>query len=246
MFDIVLLAAGRGSRMGGANGNQPKCLMPFKSGTVLSDLISNLLHLSPRTIKIIGGFGYENLKRYIEEHFKNTSTEIELIRNDYFEKDRNIYSALIGQEAIGIHGGVLFFETDTIITPSVVFKLKNYLAKGKSFIGVSDRYHSKNTGGFVIEDESGSVVEIGYKPKFDWKLRGSHRMAGFLYVCQKDFDIDLKLRKSLCKSNIDNYYFASMYGSEHLYDICVLQVEEHMIKSFNTVTEYTDVALSKT
>ncbi len=241
MFDVVLLAAGRGIRMEGANGNKPKCLMPLKSGTVLSDLIDKLSLLSPRKIKVVGGFGYENLKSYLEGHSTHLQKDIELIRNNKFELDRNIYSALIGQESMDANAGVLFVEADIVLLDPVLEKIKNYILDGRSFIGVSGRYHSKNTGGYVILDEFGYIVAIGYQQSFEAKLEGSHRMIGFLYVSEQDFHVDLNLRKKLCNIDIDNYYFASIYKKEHLLDLRALEIEENLVRSFNTMIEYNEV-----
>ena len=238
MFSVVLLAAGSGSRMLGANGAGPKCLMPTGSGTVLSEIVEGILTLSPQKICIVGGYGADQLQEYIDgAPWRNSVT---MITNSKYSKDRNIFSALLGQRKVQGNGGILFVETDTYLAPAAWKVISAGLAQGKSFICVSQSYSRENTGGYVITDEHGRVTEVGYQPKFTHRLEGADRMAGLFFVAAEEVTAEQELREKAVKTSIDDYYFASLIGCEKAFDFRTVTIHQNQIGAFNTRDEYTD------
>ena len=238
MFSVVLLAAGRGSRMSGANGVGPKCLMPSGKGTVLSQIVEGILRLSPQKICIFGGYGADQLQEYIDgAPWRNSVT---MIKNDKYSMDRNIFSALLGQRKVQGNGGILFVETDTHLAPAAWKVIGAGLTLGKSFICVSQSYSRKNTGGYVLTDKHGRVTEIGYQPKFITRLEGADRMAGMFFVAAEEVRAERELREKAVKISIEDYYFASLIGYEDDFDFRTVTIPKNQIGAFNTKAEYAE------
>lgn len=236
MFNIVFLAAGKGSRMQGMNGQFPKCLMKFGNGTILSNLVEAALPINPNKISIVGGYGINHLSEYINSCY--WGKQVNLINNEKYAYDRNIYSAFKAQKNHLGEGGVLFVETDTYLTNEAWQIIENALLKQVSFITVSKNYSKENTGGFVVSDNADNLIKLGYQPKYLNELEGAHRMAGMLYISSKDMQKDFELRKKLAYKDIDRYYFESLIDFEDKFSIKILSLPENFISAFNTKEEY--------
>ena len=232
----MFLCAGRGSRMKGVNRAVPKCLMPIGSETFLSFMVSGVISLCPERIIIVGGYGMDALRSYSQ--VQNWKKHIELVENTEFKRDKNIYSALLGQKNANPGKGILFVETDSYLTEDAWFSINKALSQGRSFICVSEFYSRKNTGGVVKTDQEGRVTDIGYAPKYDPFFEGAHRMAGIFYISEKDVSNHSKLLEFAARKNIDQYHFAPLMGREAEFDIFAAILPKGSINAFNTVSEY--------
>lgn len=60
----VILAAGRGSRLGHLTDDKPKCLTVVAGHTLLDWMLNALFHAGIERVLIVGGYGYESLESY--------------------------------------------------------------------------------------------------------------------------------------------------------------------------------------
>ena len=71
-YGALILAAGRGSRMGGVTQSQPKCLTLLADQTLLKWQIDALKGAGTNPISAIGGYRYEMLEQFISVSFVNS------------------------------------------------------------------------------------------------------------------------------------------------------------------------------
>lgn len=89
-MNVVIMAAGKGSRLGNANQNLPKCLVEISKGVLYLDLeLQALQKFSFQKRYIIGGFQISALENYFQNSHLKSSWEI--IANPDFEKG-NLYT----------------------------------------------------------------------------------------------------------------------------------------------------------
>lgn len=107
---VVILAAGRGSRMGEETTAKPKCLIQFKGATLLQHALGNLEpFFDPKDILVIGGYRCEMLRDYWP-----------LIRNNYRWANTNIMGSLtlaanvLSQEEVLVIYSDIYFEKSAI------------------------------------------------------------------------------------------------------------------------------------
>lgn len=103
---VVILAAGRGSRMKSETVSKPKCLIEFKEKSLLENALDNLSSFfEVKDILIIGGYKSELLGDYWP-----------LIRNNYRWADTNIMGSLmvasdiLAQEEVLVIYSDIYFE----------------------------------------------------------------------------------------------------------------------------------------
>nr|AIF11077.1 glucose-1-phosphate cytidylyltransferase (rfbF) [uncultured marine thaumarchaeote KM3_49_A08] len=105
-MQAVILAAGRGTRMG--NIEIPKCLLKFGNTSLIEYQISCLRKIGINDILIVTGFNSELIKQHL-------GTNVRYIFNEKFESTNNLYSLLkakefVKEDFICLHADLLFHK----------------------------------------------------------------------------------------------------------------------------------------
>lgn len=145
----IILAAGKGSRLGEYTQGQPKCLLKLGNETILSREIRMLREagILNNDIFVVGGYQCEKLEGIAPN----------LVYNHQFDVKDNSYSLALGLHEIGesdvlVLDGDLCFETELLIE-LIGDKRKNVLLSRKSMD------LSESTG--IITENDGRVRAIG-------------------------------------------------------------------------------------
>lgn len=94
-MQIILLAAGRGLRLGNKTASFPKTLLPVAGKPLLSHILAGISQIPQNSILIVGGFEYDRLTDYL----LSQPVETTLIRNFDYEKG-SILSLLCAEKSI--------------------------------------------------------------------------------------------------------------------------------------------------
>ena len=108
-MQAVILAAGRGSRLGNQNGDRPKCLVEIGEKTILERQIQALKAVGVDDIYVVVGYKKELVKQVINAKFDN----ITFIENDIYATTNTIYSLYLtiphlSHDFFYLNGDVLF------------------------------------------------------------------------------------------------------------------------------------------
>ncbi len=145
---VIILAAGRGLRLGSMTEHIPKCMLPFGSETILGRQVRILEEagIRPEDVTIIAGYKAETVTAL----YNNV-----IINDDYYKTD-NSYSLYLAiretTDDVLVMDGDLIFE-DVLIRQLLQIKNPNWLLCRKTRQSLGD------TG--AILDEDGSVCGIG-------------------------------------------------------------------------------------
>jgi choline kinase len=109
--EVVILAAGTGSRMAEITVDRPKCMAPFLQGTILSRLLGQLRAYQPKRIHVVGGYKREVLAEYLKrEEF--AGLPFNLLPNDRYASTNSLISAVTAFEHS--RGQLLMFNSDVV------------------------------------------------------------------------------------------------------------------------------------
>lgn len=96
-MQIILLAAGRGTRLGEKTAAIPKTLLPIGGKSLCLHILDSLKSFNLDRIVVVGGFGYEKLSQVLSQSQSNK--KIHLVRNHQFEKG-NLLTLLCAKKKI--------------------------------------------------------------------------------------------------------------------------------------------------
>jgi choline kinase len=118
--EVIILAAGAGSRMAEITKNRPKCMAPFLDGTILSRLLKQLREYKPRMIHIVGGYKIDVLECYLR-NTQFTGLPINLLLNDRYASTNSLVSAATALSKA--KGQLLIFNSDVVYQRELIRRM---------------------------------------------------------------------------------------------------------------------------
>jgi choline kinase len=209
---VVLLAAGRGSRLSSLTQHTHKSLLPVAGKPALQYVIDEILARDARDVVIVTGDKREAIEEFVRGRFAG---RIRVAYNERFAADTNILSTEIGVAALQRPDeGYLIVETDLIVAPEGWSKILDVGDGCESFWVTRGTYSETLTGGALRAAESGRVTDLVYAPKYTPSYEGYQKLLGVLYVGSDQVAKDRELRQRGIERTIAQYYMTPWV--EHL------------------------------
>jgi len=177
----IIIAAGRGSRLGHLTENKPKCLLEFYGKTLLEHQLGALKLNGIYDISLIKGYladkiNFPNLRYYLNDNYQNNN-----ILNSLFYAENEM------------NDDVIISYSDILYSPEVIKKLKE--AKGDIVAVVDTNWqgyyegrtdHPISEAENIILDSNDRVLEIG-KHLLDERIDGE--FIGMMKLSKKGCEI---------------------------------------------------------
>lgn len=166
----IILAAGRGSRMGSLTDDRPKCLTIIKGKSLIEYQIAALTEAGIKDIAIVTGYKSEMLTKYGSYHF----------HNERWKETNMVFSLLCAKEWLDNYNCIVSYSDiyydsrivkDLIACPNdiAVAYDPNWLAFW------SKRFENPlNDAETFRIDEDGHIIEIGQRPKTIEEIQGQY------------------------------------------------------------------------
>ncbi len=169
-MNVIILAAGRGSRLRPHTDNKPKCLVEIE-GTSLLDRQLAVLRTNPAVSKliIVGGYRWEVLKGRSDV----------LLINEAYMRTNMVYSLHLAREFL--NGEVLISYGDIVYSSGILDKLVAF--DGSIGVGIDKgweaywraRYEDPLDDAETLKmNEFGLITEVGGKPSHIGEIEGQY------------------------------------------------------------------------
>jgi len=221
-IEAVVLAGGRGAKMGEITRNQQKCLLPVDEKPILYHILENI-QVAFGSAKVVIATGYlgENIKKLIGTKFGNL--EIEYVHNPNPLETKN---RLLLAESVISHP-FLFLAGDVIVHPAQLEKVATNFESDKptGILGVVSGAidHKPALSHVLISEKDDRVTELVFPPPAVWgnyHLREMHvayyDKGFFKLLCQSPHDI-LYLSTIISNAIKAGTEFAVVKYSNHWY-----------------------------
>ena len=112
---VIILAAGRGSRMNSATSDKPKCMIPFEGSTIIQRSLDTLMKIFPPSdLYIVGGYKLDLLENF----------GVKLLENHLWEST-NIMGSLLVADQILSKSKTLVVYSDIVFDASAPELMKS-------------------------------------------------------------------------------------------------------------------------
>ena len=151
-MQVVLLAAGLGSRLGVLTESLPKALITVGGETLLARAVKFAERLGPSEILVVGGFGFTGVVSEVERLRPQVGAPLRLIHNESF-RDGNLVSLLAARPHV--HGDFLLMNVDHVYRPAIAERVAPPAAEVTAFVdhdrvlGADDMKVERNAQGQV-------------------------------------------------------------------------------------------------
>ena len=174
-MNVVLLAAGLGSRLGTLTRDLPKALIPVAGKPLLLHALSFATRLRPTRLIVVGGFCFAQVKDTLasfRESDKAAALPIELVENTQF-RDGNLVSLLTAKPLIT--EGFLVMNVDHIYRPAIAEVVVPEVDAVTAFIDIDRKLGNDDMK--VERGADGRIVSIAKTlTKFDCGYVGMTRV----------------------------------------------------------------------
>ena len=241
-MNVIILAAGQGSRMGKLTISTPKPLLPFGDTNVISRLISQLLCRGVKKITVVVGYKAELFYEELNDKFPG---KIEFVLNEEFKKDVNIYSVYLDLK-ITKYTNYLIFESDCVYADESIDRIIQSIDEKNSHWYSIGQFHKNQNGGIIKSDNTGLIQNLQIVPEFLNKFSGHNKLIGILHVNPGNAAVFFELVTKEVNRNIKQYYLQPWI--DNLDKLPAYEVElGTSAEAFNTESEYNNskVFLSK-
>jgi NDP-sugar pyrophosphorylase family protein len=209
---VVLLAAGRGSRLASLTEHTHKSLLPVAGKPALQYVIEEVLARQVPDIVIVTGDKREAIEQFVRDRYAD---RVRVAYNERYASDTNILSTETGVAALAHpEKGYLVVETDLIVAPEGWAAILDVGDANESFWITRGTYSQTLTGGALNADRAGRVTDLVYAPKYTPSYEGYQKLLGMLYVGTDQVAKDRELRQLGIARTIAQYYMTPWV--EHL------------------------------
>lgn len=235
---VILLCAGRGTRMHPLTALAPKCLLPVDGRRVVDHLLDAILARGEREVVAVTGFAAERVRRHLSARYGQRVT---IAHNARYEEDVNILSVETGVAALRHpERGYLVVETDLLMDEPAWDAVFDALAGPDSFWVCRGYYGPELTGGIVHADAQGQVDRVEYRPVYDARFEGWPKMVGLLGVAPAQVGADRHCRQTAIAASVAQYYLMPWRENLAVLPCRQVQVDGCFVQSFNTAEDYAD------
>ena len=116
----IILAAGRGERLGDAAAGRPKCLLRFGGETLLQRHIENLDRLGAGRIILVMGYRHEQIEAALAQI--NSRTPVETVVNPDYELG-SIVSLYCARDFLADGANTILMDADVLYVPDILGRL---------------------------------------------------------------------------------------------------------------------------
>lgn len=204
-MQAIMLAAGKGSRLGKYTKNNTKCMLNIHGKTLLERAIDALIEADIKDFIIVLGYKGENVKEYIEEKELDKKINITYINNDIYDTTNNIYSLYLAKDYL-VKDDTILLESDLIYDTSIVKKLVNSKYESAAVIA---KYEEWMDGTVVTLNDDDTISSFVEKKDFDYSDVNKYYKTVNIYKFSKEFSerFYLPFLESYIKAYGNNDYY---------------------------------------
>lgn len=146
----VILAAGRGARLNGTNGDMPKCLVTVGGETLLSRNIRMLRQAGVAEIVVVVGCAADTVRRSI--------ADVTFVENPVFADTNSLYSLWLARTHLA--DGFVVMNCDVLVHPQIVMDLLSARYEDALLLAYRDEGIDYGDEEMKVRVRRGRVVDI--------------------------------------------------------------------------------------
>lgn len=219
--NLLILAAGVGSRLKPLTDNKPKPLVSVNNQPIIESIIESLSQLQLDNIFILTGYFKEQFD-YLQYKYSNVS----FINNELFSSTNNIYSVYKFIQK-NINCNLYMCEGDIYISDK--FKL-NEKTDESYYYGLKN-IHKKNDWGFTLNHNKIKTLELS---KFN-----SHLMAGLSYFKMSDYKkLSIRIIEMVESDHrVNSYWDEAVASILDNIDLKILEIDSGLLNEVDTLSD---------
>ena len=184
-MQVLILAAGTGSRLGKYTKENTKCMLEINGKTLIEHILDIIANVGITKLTLVVGYKKENLMAHVGDRYKNIN--IHYIVNPIYDKTNNIYSLYLAKDKL-MEDDTILLESDLLFDENIIQKLLNDERKS---LAVVDKYQAWMDGTSAVIDENNKILDFFPKDLFRFQDVATYYKTVNIYKFAKEFSANI-------------------------------------------------------
>jgi histidinol-phosphate/aromatic aminotransferase/cobyric acid decarboxylase-like protein/choline kinase len=180
-MQVLILAAGTGSRLGKYTKENTKCMLEINGKTLIEHVLDMVDNVGLTELTLVVGYKKDNLIAHLGSKYKNIN--IHYIENSIYDKTNNIYSLFLAKDVL-MQDDTILLESDLMFEESI---LKRLLEDKRESLTVVDKYQAWMDGTSVVLDSEDKILDFFPKNLFRFQDVDTYYKTVNIYKFSKEF-----------------------------------------------------------
>lgn len=234
-MQAIILLAGQGSRMGELTKNNHKSLLPLSTHeTFLSRLMHQLNEYEFSKVVVVTGY----LNHLIEQELGNYQLKIEVVYNDRFQEDTNIYSMKLALDKVNCSEPVIVFEGDIWLDDLALKTIYEESIQDKSIWFTKGNFVPGLYGGILKKDTNNNVEDVRIVQLFEQQYSGYQKLVGIMTFGTNEIIPYKQFLDESILNGINQYYLIPWINNLTGLPCIGVDITRFKIESVNSEPEY--------
>lgn len=225
-MNIILLAAGLGSRLGDRTKNTPKCMVEVNGTMIIDRLFMHFKELdNVAQVAVVTGFEHHQLENHILSRWGNEFT-CNFIHNKIYDQTNNMYSLYLAKSFL--KEPFLIVESDVVLSKNILKSLDP--ETGNCWF--TDQFTRDHDGCMLTTSAAGKVQKIEIvRQTLDHYTKNLYKSMGIVYMQDELATFVSILEHEVAEGNTSIYYdlifakYIEQFSISVLYDASVCWME---------------------
>lgn len=228
---VIILAAGRGTRLYPLTQNCPKALLRFDDEPLLVRTVKQLQKAGFVLIRIIVGHMSPTIVRSLDI-FKDS---IQFIYNEQYATDTNSLSLYLGIHDVST--AALVIEADVVLSDACWPVIQRVCSQSNSTWFTCGKFQPHQLGGIIKSDDKQKIIDMKIVPKYSSPFSDYSKNLGILYIGQNELSYFSQILAEKTAESTAQYYME--HWITHLDRLSCFEVNlfPYPAGSFNTLEE---------
>lgn len=228
---VIILAAGKGTRLAPLTLNCPKSLLPIGSKPLLVRTIYQLKSIGFKFIHVVVGYLHQQIVETLRSFFNN---DIQFIYNNEYMTDTNTGSLHLGLTKIT--GPSLVVEGDVILPDGALPLLLESCQSNRSIWFTNGPFQTHQQGGIIKYNDTRQIIDMRIVSKFTPDYSVYSKNLGIVYIGPGEINLYKSILAQAFEKDITNLYYMQHWIS-HLEKLPCQAIDLYPACSFNTLDE---------
>ena len=184
-MQVLILAAGTGSRLGKYTKENTKCMLEINGKTLIEHVLDMVNNVGLTELTLVVGYKKDNLIAHLGNKYKNVN--IHYIENPVFDKTNNIYSLFLAKDIL-MQDDTILLESDLLFEENI---LRRLLEDKRESLTVVDKYQAWMDGTSAVLDNEDKILDFFPKNLFRFQDVDSYYKTVNIYKFSKEFSTQI-------------------------------------------------------
>lgn len=234
-MQVIIMTAGRGSRMRPLTDKVHKSLLPIgEHENFLSRMLHHLNEYEISKVVIVAGYLSSDIENVVNQYELNA----EVVINDKYKDDTNIYSMKLALDKLNLNETVIILEADIYLDDLALRDIIYESQSDKSIWFTKNIFNSKQYGGILKCDKISNILDIQIVPKYQDIYSDYYKLLGIMTIGKNEIAKYKELVNKYVTQTIEQYYLIPWI--ENLSELpCIsCNLGEYLVESVNKPEEY--------